>query len=390
MRATCAKINLNNFLFNLKEIRSKINSSSKMCIAVKADAYGHGDVECSTVAEKCGFVDYLAVACVSEGVTLRKNGISLPILVLSLCIPEEFDDLISNNLTPLVFDEEYVGLLAEKCNSLNVKKFNVHLAIDTGMGRIGCLPEESGVIAKKIVDSKVLFLEGMCTHFAVADSLKQKDIEYTEKQYEKFLFAIENVNKEGINPGICHCANSAASLNNKKMHLDMCRSGITCYGYYPGDLSEKYFKESGNEVHLKPVMTFVSKVVAIRKINALSSVSYGSLWTTPKDTKIAVIPAGYADGVLRGFNKNGKGFSVAINGKSYPVIGRICMDQFMVEIGEDDSVKRFDEVVIFGSKEEGALQSAQEIAEITNTISYEITCGVCKQRVPRIFAEAEF
>ncbi len=384
MRATCVKIYTDNLRHNLKLIRQKIEKNAKMCVAVKADAYGHGAVECSKIAVECG-ADFLAVACVSEGIQLRMAGIKVPVLVLSLCIPDEMKELISYSLTPLVFDSEYIHLLDRKCAELNVKDFPVHLAVDTGMGRIGCIPEEAGKIAKIIDECSCLKLEGTCTHFAVADSLKAEDIEYTEKQFSLFLESIENIKNEGINPGIRHCANSALTLTKKDMHLDMCRPGIITYGYFPGDLSESFFTEKGETVDLKPVMAFISQVVAIRDFDKGKSVSYGRLWSSSKKTRVAVIPAGYADGFLRRFNQNGREFQVSIGGRAYDLCGRICMDQAMIEIGFDENIHRWDEVVIFGPKESGAVLTAQDIAEKTDTISYEITCGVSKMRVPKIF-----
>ena len=170
------------------------------------------------------------------------------------------------------------------------------------------------------------------------------------------------------------------------MHLDMCRPGIIAYGYYPGETDRKYFEGRGEKVFLKPVMELVTKVVAIRDFEKEKSVSYGRLWKSEKKTKIGVLPVGYADGLFRRFNEGNHRLFVAINGKNYPVCGRICMDQCMIDLGENTDVKRYDEAVIFGPEESGALQSAQQIADATGTITYEITCGISK-RVPRVFVE---
>ena len=392
MRPTIAKIYLENLRYNLKTIRSKIQKPSKMCVAIKADAYGHGAVQCAKVALECG-ADCFAVSIINEGLQLREAGIKCPILVLSLCSPDEMDLLVKNDLTPLVFDEEYITGIAVSCLRLGKNDFPVHLAVDTGMGRIGCLPEESAFFAKMIEDTKVLKLGGMCTHFAVGDSLDADDIEYTKMQFERFIFATEQVKKLGISPGIRHCANSALTLNNPEMHLDMCRPGIICYGYYPGDLTKAYFSKKGEEIELKPVMALVSKVVAIRKFGTGHSISYGRTWTSSRETDIGVIPIGYDDGLFRRFNQThesgeGSGLKVAVNGKAFPIRGRICMDQCMVDLGKGSEVKRWDEAIIFGPENSGALQSAEEIAHATNTISYEITCGISK-RVPRVYIDSQ-
>lgn len=383
MRPTIAKIYMDNLHHNLKVIRSKIQKNAKMCVAIKADAYGHGAVQCAKAALECG-ADYFAVAAISEGIQLREAGIKSPILVLSLCSPDEMEDLVQNDLTPLVFDEEYITGIAVSCLKLGKKDFPVHLAVDTGMGRIGCLPEEAAFYAKMIQDTKVLKLGGMCTHFSVADSLDADDIEYSKMQFERFMFACNQVKKLGIDPGIRHCANSALTLNNPEMHLDMCRPGIICYGYYPGDLTRDYFSARGEDIELKPVMALVSKVVAIRKFGTGHSVSYGRTWSSSRETDIGVLPIGYDDGLFRRFNQEGSNLKVAIGGKPYPVRGRICMDQCMIDLGKNSDVNRWDEAVIFGPENSGALQSAEDIARATNTISYEITCGISK-RVPRVY-----
>ena len=385
MRPTIAKIYLENLRHNLTVIRSKIQKPAKMCVAIKADAYGHGAVQCAKVALECG-VDYFAVSIINEGIQLREAGITCPILVLSLCSPDEMDSLVEHDLTPLVFDEEYITGIAVSCLRLGKKEFPVHLAVDTGMGRIGCLPEEAAFYAKMIEDTKVLKLGGMCTHFSVADSLDADDIEYSKTQFERFLFATEQVKKLGIDPGIRHCANSALTLNNPEMHLDMCRPGIICYGYYPGDLTKEYFAQKNEEIDLKPVMALVSKVVAIRKFGVGHSISYGRTWTSSRETDIGVIPIGYDDGLFRRFNQHEGSLKVAVSGKPYPVRGRICMDQCMIDLGKESDVNRWDDAVIFGPENSGALQSAEDIARATNTISYEITCGISK-RVPRVYIE---
>lgn len=385
MRATFARIHLENFKFNLRYIRSKMADGAKMCVAVKADSYGHGAVQCAKAAVECG-AEFLAVATVDEGIELRNAGINADVLVLSLCQKEEMQSVVKYSLTPLVFDEEYIGFVKEAAASLNVKDFSVHLAVDTGMGRIGCLPEDAGKVAKIITESGWLKLGGICTHFSVADSTEKQNVEYTQNQFRLFMEAVETVKKEGINPGIRHCSNSALTLTQPQMHLDMCRPGIIAYGYYPGQVDKTYFKNKGEKVFLKPVMELVTKVVAIRDFEKDKSVSYGRRWTSRNKTKIGVLPIGYADGLFRRFNQEETKLFIAIKNKKYPVCGRICMDQCMIELGEDSDVKRYDEAVVFGPEECGALMSAQEIADATGTISYEITCGVSK-RVPRIFVE---
>ena len=388
MTSTIAKIYIENLRHNLKLIKGRISPGAKMCVAIKADAYGHGALRCAREAVLCG-ADFLAVARVREGVELREGGITIPLLMLSLCNPEEADELVLNEITPLVFDFDYIKMIEDAARKAGKKKYSVHLAVDTGMGRIGCLPEECVRFAKYIDESEFLSLGGVCTHFSVADSKKETDREYTEKQFERFVFATESIRKAGINPGIRHCANSAITLDKPEMHLDMCRPGIIVYGYYPDELDRDYFSSKGEQIDLKPVMALTTRVVSIRDFEPGKSVSYGRTWTSEKKTKIAVLPIGYADGFFRRFSKSCgfcEGIDVAINGRPYPIRGRICMDQCMVELGETSGVERWSEAVIFGPKESGAVQTAQKLADETGTIPYEITCGVGK-RVPRVFVE---
>lgn len=387
MTSTIAKIYIKNLRHNLNLIKSKISSGAKMCVAIKADAYGHGAVRCAQEAVSCG-ADFLAIARISEGVELREAGIKIPFLMLSLCNPEEMDSLVEYDITPLVFDIDYIKLVEKAVKKAGESKYSVHLAVDTGMGRIGCLPENCADIAKYISESEYLSLGGMCTHFAVADSKKSEDREYTDFQFKNFMAAVESVKNAGINPGIRHCANSALTLDRPEMHLDMCRPGIIVYGYYPDELDREYFKEKGESIDLKPVMALSTRLVSIRDFDGGKSISYGRMWTSEKKTKIGVLPVGYADGFFRRFAKACgycEGIDVSINGKAYPVRGRICMDQCMIDLGNDD-VERWSEVLIFGPEESGALQTAQKLADETGTIPYEITCGVGK-RVPRIFVE---
>lgn len=379
-RCTRAFIYKDNIKFNLEQIRKYVNPSVKLCVAVKADAYGHNAVLTSKIAEEAGY-EYLAVASVDEGIELRKNGIKAKILLLSLSTPEEMTDFFKYDITPLVFSYEYIGELIKASDSYfkDQTKFEVFLAVDTGMGRIGTYPETAGDEAVLINSSAHLKLAGMCTHLAVSDSLSPSDQEFTDDQFKAFKLAVENVRAKGIDPGICSCEASAGLLNNPEMQMDMVRPGIIAYGYYPDEITEKYLKSKGFSLKLKPCLSLETKVVAIRRFPAGKSVSYGRTWETPCDTDIAVLPIGYADGLLRRFSP---GLTVTINGKNYPVVGRICMDQCMVDIGKNNpDVKLWDRVVIFGPEESGALNTADDLAKIGNTISYEVL--TCLKRVEK-------
>ena len=374
-RCTKATIYKDNLEYNLKQIRNYVKKDVKLCVAVKADGYGHNAVLTAQLAEKVG-AEFVAVATVEEGIDLRDNGIKCGILLLSLCTPPEMPALFEYKITPLVFGEDYIKLIAETAKREGYSDYKVHLAVDTGMGRIGCYPEEAGEQAALIEESG-LKLGGMCTHFAVSDSLSPENIEFTKEQFAAFKSAVAGVKEKGIEPGICSCGASAALLNDEDMQFDMVRPGIITYGYYPDEITKEYLEKTGRNFDIKPVLSLETKVVAIRRFPAGKSVSYGRTWTAEKETDIAVLPIGYADGLLRRFSP---GLEVTINGKNYPVRGRICMDQCMVEIGKDNpDVKVWDTAVIFGPKESGALNTAEDLARLGNTISYEVLTALSKR-----------
>lgn len=383
MNITYAKIYMDNFSSNIHTAKGFITADTKLCVCIKADAYGHGAIECAKAAIMAG-ASYLAVARVAEGRVLRQAGIEVPILVLSLCSPEEMPLLVQLNLTPLVFDEDYIKLLDDVAVRQGKKEdtpLDVHLAVDTGMGRIGCVPSKAARVAYLIRDTRALHLSGVCTHFACSDSLKQEDIAYTKEQYNRFCHAISHIQDAGLSCGIRHCCNSAAIFNNSEYHMDMVRLGIAAYGYYPGDITWEYLAEHGKICKLKPCMALCTRVSSIRPFTKGMSVSYCHEWTATKDTQIAVLPIGYADGLLRRYASVLK---VGIEGRAYSICGRICMDQCMIDIGQSN-IDRFQEAILFGPKEYGAIMDAQDIADATDTIPYEVTCAVAHSRVPRIF-----
>ncbi|MCR4579763.1 MAG: alanine racemase [Treponema sp.] len=383
MRCTKAYIYQDNLRHNLNEIKKNLKKGTKICLAVKADAYGHNAVLASKIAEECG-AEYLAVATVDEGIELRENGIKAHILLLSLCTPSEMKALFEYKITPLVFSEEYIKTLAKEADSYftDSQKHEVHLAVDTGMGRIGCYSSEAAEEARLIESSSHLKLGGMITHFALSDGVSDQAQDFTKTQYEDFVRAVDSVRSAGINPGICSCGSSAALMTHPEMHFDMVRPGIIAYGYYPDQVTREYLSSHGINIDLKPVLSFETQVVAIRHFPAGKSVSYGRTWTAPCDTDIAVLPVGYADGLLRRFSP---GLEVTINGHNYPVVGRICMDQCMVDIGKDNKdVRLWDKVLIFGPEESGALNTAEALASLGKTISYEVLTSLTKRVVRHI------
>ena len=375
MRATKAIIHLDNLQYNIKEIKKRLNKDVKLCLPVKADAYGHGAVRVAVAAIRAG-VSYLAVASIQEAVELREAGIVAPIISLSLPVLEEIPELLKYDIEPLVIDEEFINDLNRFAKKLN-KKAGVHLKIDTGMRRIGCSPMEAVKLAVQIDRAENLELKGVCTHFAVSDSTDEKNIKFTKKQISVFKDSIKEIKKAGINPGLIHAANSGAVLQYPEAQFDMVRPGILVYGYAPSP-------SLNDLIDLKPVMELVTQVVLIKKIEKDTSVSYDRCWTAEKETFVATLPIGYADGLMRSLS----GLKVRIGKDFFPIIGRICMDQCMIDIGSSPWVQRWDEVCIFGpvSKEHPKNNTAQDLAKIAGTIPYELTCDINK-RVPRIFID---
>ena len=359
--ATRAIIHLDNLRGNIEAARKRIGPKTKICLPVKADAYGHGAVPVSRFALEAG-AEYLGVSGFNEGVELRNGGIKAPVLLLSQALPEELPQIIDHELTPLVSDEEFIDAAAAAAERLG-KDLTVHLKVDTGMGRLGCAPENAVNLSRKIVSAKRLNLGGIATHFSASDSPAKNHFDYTREQIRRFQEAVSSLNNAGIDPGIVHAANTGAISFHEDAYFDMVRPGLFLYGYSHGD------------AEVQPVMELKSVLVSIKKLKKGEAVSYGMTWTAPSDTHIGLIPTGYADGFPRGLSNN---HSILIRGKAYPLAGRICMDQCMVNLGSEPEVQRWDEAVIFGP----GFTNAADMAEKINTIPYEILCNINK-RVPR-------
>lgn len=367
---TRVRVHLDNIRSNIAGIRKAVGSQRKILIAVKANGYGHGAVEISRMAENIG-VDWLGIATVPEGIELRQAGISLPILKFSPAFPEEMSAAAANQISLAVCERENIEALQNVCKSMSVI-LQVHLKIDTGMGRIGVPPAEApglaGFIEKECPN---LYLGGIFTHLPVSDSA---DAGFTKKQIALFKNTVDQVQTAlGRKVELVHCANSGAVLAYPEGWFDMVRPGIMIYGFYPDP-------ETPHTIELKPGLSFYTKVSFIKKVNAGTSIGYGRTWFAPRDTNIATIPAGYADGFNRLFSNMGR---VLINGKSYPVVGRICMDQAMIDLGPDTDVQVGDDVVLIGKS--GDLEiSGDEWAEKLHTITYEVTCQI-NARVQRYY-----
>ena len=367
LRDVYAEIDLDAIRHNLTEIRRHINPASKLCAVVKANAYGHGAIEVSKVAVECG-ADFLAVATVEEGLELRRADFSLPILILGLIPSQAAEVVVANDLTATVADMELAEKISEAAIQLN-KTARVHLKIETGMGRIGIDPNKAVELATQINRLPHVELEGVFSHFADADSL---DRTFTNHQIEVFKETTHKIRSAGVAIKLCHLAESAAILDIPEAHFDMVRSGIINYGLYPS-------ADVRRTIELKPAMKLIAHIAYLKKISAGVSIGYGREFVAKRDSLIATLPIGYADGYIRAY----KNFHVEIRGQLAPIAGRVCMDQTMVDVTDLDGVKLGDEVILFGSD----LISIDDAARHLNTINYEITCLV-SARVPRIFKSA--
>ena len=367
---TYARIHLDNIRSNIESIRQAVGPQRKILIAVKANAYGHGAVEVSRLAERAG-VDWLGVATVPEGQQLRQAGIRLPILKFSPAFPEEMEAAMRSDLTLTVCEQANIDALEQVCRAVN-HKASMHLKVDTGMGRIGVTPTEAPALAAHIErDCPHLRLEGIFTHLPVSDAA---DPTYTRTQIERFKAVVDDIHKAiGRRVSLVHCANSGAVLGHAPGWLDMVRPGIMIYGFYPDPGTPR-------TIPLKPGLSFLTRVSFLKKVSAGTSIGYGRTWTAPRDTWIATIPAGYADGFNRLFSNRGR---VLINGRSYPVVGRVCMDQSMVDLGPSTDVRVGDEVVLIGKSGDEEI-TCDEWAQVLKTITYEVTCQI-NARVERVY-----
>lgn len=370
IRAAWAEIDLDALAHNMKEIRRLARKDSLVTAVIKADGYGHGAKKIAQTLLDNG-ADRFAIAVLDEGIELRRAGFKVPILILGYTDGERAEEIISNELEQAVYSWE----LAEAISKEAVKQgkiAKIHIKIDSGMGRIGLQPNNDAVqLIKKISQLPNIAIEGIFTHFAVADAT---DKTYTKGQYEKFSWICKELDKENVKINVRHCANSATIIDLPDMHFNMVRAGIILYGLEPSD------EVMLDRIELRQAMSLKVRITHVKEIEAGQSVSYGRKFIADKKTKIASLPIGYADGYTRMLS--GKAEAL-VKGKRVPVVGRICMDQCMIDITDIDDVKVGDEVVLFG-KQDGAFISIDELAAKLGTINYEIVCMIGK-RVPRVY-----
>lgn len=360
---TYTEISLDAVKHNIGEIRKLLAPQVKFMAVVKANAYGHGAVAVSRAAVEAG-ADYLAVANLKEALEIREAGLVSPILILTESPTSVMDEILQYDLCQTVYSYSEARALSDEA-SKRKKSARVHVKVDTGMGRVGVLPSEAAAFIKKISSLPGLELEGVFTHFAKAEDPQDN---YTIGQFQKFKQVASKVKHIPIK----HSANSAAVLYHSETHLDMVRVGLMMYGLYP-------MGSSRSLINLKPALSFKSRITYLKRIPAATPLSYGCTYATPSETTVVTIPVGYADGFSRRLSNRGQ---VIIRGKRYPVVGRVTMDLTMINVG-DAKVEVGDEVVLIG-EQNGQVISADEMAGLEDTISYEVVCGIGK-RVPRIY-----
>ncbi|MFR2711510.1 alanine racemase [Frisingicoccus sp.] len=366
----CAGIDLDALKYNVDGIKRCKAESAMLMGVIKADAYGHGAKVFAHELDRMGF-DWFAVATADEGIELRRDGIEQPILVLGYSCEAQYPDMVQWEITPTIYSLDMAKAFdaaAEKAG----KVANIHIKIDTGMSRIGFLPgEESLDEIEKIHGLRHLRIQGMFTHFACAD---MRDKTHVGHQIEKFRQMIDGVRQRGIPVEIFHCSNSASIMELPSEHMNLVRAGIILYGLYPSHEMEE------ERLPLKPVMSLYSHVVHVKEVPEGVTVGYGATYVTRRPTRIGTIPVGYADGYPRILSNRA---SVLIRGRRAPIIGRVCMDQFMVDVTDMPEVSVGDVVTLIGRDGEETL-SVEEISEMAGSFNYEFVCDVSR-RVPRVY-----
>ncbi|OGC32645.1 alanine racemase [candidate division WOR-1 bacterium RIFOXYB2_FULL_48_7] len=360
---TFAEINLASIKHNIGEIKKLLSPVTRFMAVVKANAYGHGSVAVARAAGEAG-ADYLGVANVKEALELREAGILSPILILTESPTSVADEVVQHGLTQTIYSFTEAKALSEEAQKRN-RPAKIHVKVDTGMGRVGVFPSEALAFITKVASLPGLIVEGLFTHFAQAEDPVDR---FTIEQFAKFQSIAEKV------PAIPmkHAANSAATLFHPQTHLDLVRVGLMMYGLYPQGNTKRL-------VNLQPALSFKSRVTYLKKVPPGTPLGYGSTFTTQQDALIATLPVGYADGFSRSMSNRGH---VLIRGKRFPVVGRVSMDLTLVNCGTA-KIEVGDEAVLIGSQQNEGI-SADEVAQLEDSISYEVICGIGK-RVPRVY-----
>lgn len=365
-----ARIDMDNLRYNISKMKSMVKPGMKILAVVKADAYGHGAVGVS--ARISDLADYFGVATIDEAVELRRAGITKPILIIGYTDSEDFGKLIEYDITQAVYDSKECEKLSQVALDAGAK-VKVHLKVDTGMGRIGFSSDDAGVNeALKLKTMNGIQIEGIFTHYAKAD---EYDKEYSNLQKERFLKFIEAMEAGGITFDIKHIDNSAGTMELEDNEFDMVRLGIVTYGLYPSDEVDK-------SVEIKPVMSLISHISHVKTVEQGTAISYGGTYVADGTRRIATVTVGYADGYPRAQSNLGR---VIVRGSYAPIVGRVCMDQIMIDVTDIPDVAVKDEVILIGGTDDKYI-SVEEVAQYANSFNYELVCHIGR-RVPHVYHE---
>lgn len=367
-----ALIHLDAVRENVERMKANVPEGTKLIGVVKTDAYGHGCVPVAKAIDE--YVWGYCVATCEEGEILREHHIGKPVIILGNVSSEQYAEVVKFNLSAAMFEYDRAKKMSDVALKQG-KKAKIHLVVDTGMTRIGFRPDESGLEeAKKIAALPGIEIEGMFTHFAKADEV---DPSYTQLQFSRYIRMDEMLEQNGIHIPIKHCANSAATMVFPEYALDACRMGISMYGLYPSD-------EMSHDMPLSPVMEIKSRIMFIKDVEPGVTISYGGTYKTEKKLRVATVGAGYGDGYPRGNSNKGE---VIIRGKRCRILGRVCMDQFMVDVTDVPDVQEEDEVTLVG-RDGDEFIGMEEMASVSGGFHYEIPC-VLGKRVPKVFLDGK-
>lgn len=366
-----ASIDLDAVLYNMEQMKARIGEDAQIIVVIKMDGYGHGSSPIAKMLEEKDYVWGYATASFEEAIVLRDVGIKKPILVLGCIFPEQYEEMLARDICATIYMKE----LAEGISNAAIKygkTARIHLKIDTGMGRLGFFSNQDSV--QEIMDINALpnmKIEGMYTHFAKADEI---DKSYTTEQFHRFLWMKDALSKAGVSIPFYHCDNSAGIIDLPEMKHNLVRAGIATYGMYPSE------EVNHDAVDLKPALSLISHVTFVKEVEAGTPISYGGTFIAEKKTKVATIPVGYGDGYARGLSNQA---DVLIHGHRARIIGRVCMDQFMVDVTEIPDVKFMDEVVLIGYDGEEHIP-VEELSGMCGRFNYEFVCCLGR-RIPRVY-----
>ena len=366
-----AKIDLDAIAYNMEQMKQNINPDTKVMAVIKADGYGHGAVQIAEMMERWDYIWGFAVATLDEAVVLRTEGVKKPILVLGCVFPDQYMEMLKHDIRMNIYTEEMAESISQMA-AREGKTAYMHIKLDTGMSRLGFgINEQSVETIKRISEMANVNIEGIFTHFAKAD---ETDKSFTKKQIEEFLWMTERLRENGVCFTYEHCSNSAAIIDVPEANFDIVRAGISTYGLYPSEEVDKV------RVKLKPALALKSHVAFVKEIEAGTPVSYGGMFVSEKKMKIATIPVGYADGYPRSLSNKGY---VLIRGKKAPILGRVCMDQFMVDVTEIEGVSFGDKVTMIG-RDGNEVLPVEVLSELSGRFNYEFVCDLGK-RIPRVY-----